>query len=82
MGSEFSEEKFKDCLTNKDIDEVNLKVDSVLVYVIGGGSFHEYQTVMKLRNSLNKQIIYGCDYLYSPTEFVGELREIHKNNEF
>ena len=66
-----------DCALNKQIKGVRLDVNSVCVYVIGGGSYSEYETVMSVQSKVLMQMIYGCDYLYTPEEFVKELRVIH-----
>ena len=44
--------------------------NSLMVYVSGGGSYYEYQKINELQDQIGKKIIYGCDYVYSPEEFI------------
>jgi hypothetical protein len=66
LGQEFREDCYHDCLESKDLAEVKLDISTVVVYVAGGGSFYEYETIMSLRETIEKEVIYGCDYLYKP----------------
>ena len=56
---------------------VQLDIGAVVVYVVGGGSLSEYELMDQVSKNIKKQIIYGCDYLYTGSEFVNELKLIH-----
>lgn len=77
MAQEFKDDSFYDISQNKILKQVQLETSAVIAYVVGGGSLSEYETIKKLNDQIQKQIIYGCDYLYTGEEFVGELRKLH-----
>lgn len=78
---EFENDSYIDTLLNRELDslEEHQSVQNLIVYVAGGGSYFEYQRILELEKSLNKKIIYGCDYIYSPESFIEELKTIYKN---
>ena len=91
---EFDSDSYIDTLTSRELEfnrAQQLIFDSssrlglnsnntcnVVVYVAGGGSYYEYQKIIELQDKIGKQVIYGCDYLYSPEAFVDELKNIYK----
>ena len=78
MGQDFKDDLYFDISQNKQLKQLyQLDTSAVVVYVVGGGSLSEYELVVKLQKQIEKQITYGCDYLYTGNEFVQELRLIH-----
>jgi len=49
----------------------------VIVFTIGGGSFVENELMQQLADEMLKnhkiQVLYGCDKVYSPTEYISQL---------
>jgi hypothetical protein len=84
---EFVNDLYIDTLTSKELEFgraqqlifQNTSACNVVVYVAGGGSYYEYQKVTELQETIGRKVIYGCDYLYSPEQFVDELKNIYKN---
>ena len=54
---------------------------NVFVFIVGGGSLAEYEYISELlsRNRLN--VIYGCDKLYRPDDFLVEIRKLTENKQ-
>ena len=54
---------------------------NVFVFIVGGGSLAEYEYISELlsRNRLN--VIYGCDKLYRPDDFIDEIRKLTENKQ-
>lgn len=44
--------------------------DLAVFFAIGGGSFHEFENFAEFQGF---RTIYGCDYLFSPSEFLNLL---------
>ena len=43
-------------------------------FAFGGGSYYEYVNLLGFEHFKDKKrLLYGCDNLYSPTEFLSEL---------
>lgn len=84
MGKEISNFSTYDFI-KKGIDkEKNASLNyynQIIVFFIGGGSFGEYEYIDELLKKNNKNVIYGCDYLYRPTEFLDDLEKLGKINE-
>lgn len=86
---EFMNASYIDTLVNRELDSQRANnlifetsnISNIVVYVAGGGSYYEYQKVIELESKIDKKIIYGCDYIYSPEGFVDELKTIHKNEQ-
>lgn len=53
---------------------------NVILFVVGGGGFSEFEAIDGYIKSKGKNFIYGSDTLYSPNEFVDELIKIYNNN--
>jgi len=58
----------------------NQNFSQVIVFFVGGGSLAEYEYLDQLFTKNNKNIIYGCDHLYSPREFVECLEQLNKGD--
>lgn len=69
-------------LFKKSVDKENLNYsyNEIMVFFIGGGSLGEYEYIDLLLQKGNKNVMYGCDYLYRPTEFINDLEELGKIN--
>lgn len=50
----------------------------VFVFVCGGGSYYEYESMQKLQDELKVQIIYGTDHLFNAEEFLQELQKVNR----
>lgn len=48
----------------------------IIVFMVGGGSLSEYEYIDDILGKNKKQVIYGCDYLYRPTNFLRELEKL------
>ncbi|MCQ2815811.1 MAG: hypothetical protein MJ252_00950 [archaeon] len=48
----------------------------VIVFVVGGGSFNEFEYIDELMKKNDIKTIYGCDYIYRPNEFVEDLEKL------
>lgn len=64
----------------KGLDRVNYSFNQIIVFMVGGGSLSEYEYVDEVLSKNGKNVIYGCDYLYRPTEFVQELEKLKYSN--
>lgn len=77
-GKEFVNDVYIDTLMNRELEGERASelvfesthCNNVMVYVTGGGSYYEYQRVHELEESIDKKVIYGWDYVYSPEEFI------------
>ena len=67
-------EQFGDPKTGEKYQMFRDQLKSVVVFVAGGGSFYEYEGMQKLQEETKVQIIYGCDYVFHPLEFIQELQ--------
>ena len=56
----------------------NYMYNEVIVYVVGGGCLGEFEYIDELLKKSGKNVMYGCDYLYRPTEFVEDLEQLSK----
>jgi hypothetical protein len=65
---------------NIEKDGGNYSYDNVICFVIGGGSFGEYEYIYDLISQNGYNIYYGTDYIYRPMEFVKDLEELGKLN--
>ena len=59
-----------------------MRFHAVCVYVVGGGSYHEYEGVRALEEEFHMPFFYGCDFMFSPEEFVSELESIYSANSY
>lgn len=50
--------------------------DDAIVFVVGGGSFGEYQNIVDALSPKGKNVVYGCSQLVSPTEMLRQLAEL------
>lgn len=75
---------YLDLLTGEKQQLVNAQqsLGQVFTFSIGGGSFHEYESFKIVidqvdhevadrdKNLASTQVIYGCDHVFRPTEFL------------
>ena len=54
----------------------NYMYNEVIVYVVGGGCLGEFEYIDELLKKSGKNVMYGCDYLYRPNEFVDDLEQL------
>ena len=47
-----------------------------VVFVVGGGSYSEYQNIMQYAESCGKNIIYGATSMISPKDFFQQLKNL------
>ena len=59
-------------------ENIKLKYNNILCFVLNGGSFGEYEYLEELSKSYGRNLMYGTDKLYSPKEFLEELKERSK----
>ena len=52
------------------------KFDEVLVFVVGGGSYAEYQNLMHYGQNNKKHVVYGCSSLNSPAQFLSQIKSL------
>ncbi|CAI2361686.1 unnamed protein product [Moneuplotes crassus] len=79
-GKAYEKDYYIDTLMNRELDGsranqlifASQNCANLMAYVTGGGSYYEYQRVHELQNKINKNVIYGCDYIYSPEEFCSK----------
>ncbi|CAI2361692.1 unnamed protein product [Moneuplotes crassus] len=79
-GKEYENDSYIDTVMNRELNSsrANMLIfdsqncNSLMTYVTGGGSYYEYQRVTELQEKINKKVIYGCDYIYSPEEFCSK----------
>lgn len=83
--------KYMDMLQGETVKLLNANesLQQVFVFSIGGGSFHEYESFKTIieqvdaephekdRNLNNVKVIYGCDYMFQPTEFLDEILKLN-----
>jgi hypothetical protein len=48
------------------------------VFVCGGGSYYEYETMHRLEEEMKIQVIYGTDHLFNAEEFLQELQKSNR----
>lgn len=77
-GKQFEKDSYIDTLMNRELDGnrandlifESQNCNNLMVYLTGGGSYYEYQRVHELQEKINKKVMYGWDYIYSPEEFA------------
>ena len=64
-------------------------MNHIFAFSFGGGSYHEYESFKTLIEELDEEpkdrdknlsgtkIIYGCDYVFQPTEFLEEILKLN-----
>ena len=81
-------------IKNKNVDEIETEIffknlnlytedqyyENVIIFMIGGGSYSEYEYICNKLERYNINIIYGSDKIYKPNEFLLELNDISNNN--
>lgn len=84
MGKEISNFVTYDFI-KKDVDkDKNASLNcynQIIVFYIGGGCLGEFEYIDELLKKSNKNVIYGCDYLYRPTEFLDDLQKLGQMND-
>ena len=68
---------FCDPKTGERLSLFKGQLRNVVVFVVGGGSFYEYDCMHKLELELggSVQILYGSDNVFSPEDFLLELKK-------
>lgn len=77
-------------LSGEKLGLINSKsLETVFAFSIGGGSFHEYESFKLLIEQVDlpveerdstlssSHIIYGCDYIFQPKEFLHEILKLN-----
>jgi hypothetical protein len=54
--------------------------ENVIIFMIGGGCYSEYEYICNKLEKYNMNIIYGSDKIYRPNDFLLELNDISNNN--
>lgn len=54
------------------IESIDLK--QIFAFSIGGGSFQEYES---FKNELDVAVVYGCDHIYRPIDFMQEILNLN-----
>lgn len=57
-------------------ENMSFNYSDVIVFMVGGGSLSELEYIEGLLDKGGKKVIYGCDYLYRPNEFMQDLEEL------
>lgn len=71
-------ENFSSMQLNHSLIKENDTIKNIIVYILGGGSLAEYEYICdKIGKNVN--IYYGCDKLYSPKQFLEEIKELSNN---
>lgn len=65
----------------KDRPRYKGKFEEVLVFVVGGGCYAEYQNLMQYGKNYKKNILYACTAMHSPSEFLEQLKELAQRNQ-
>jgi hypothetical protein len=72
---------YENCENGKKLDRLEQTPRLVLVFAMGGGSFVEAELMRELgvemQPTTNVQIIYGCDQVLSPQEFLAHTDYWH-----
>ena len=67
----------------------NQSLNHIFAFSFGGGSFHEYESFKTVieqldeepkdrdRNMAGTKVIYGCDHIFQPTEFLDEILKLN-----
>ncbi|CDW72057.1 sec1 family protein [Stylonychia lemnae] len=71
-------ESYYDIKTGEKSQQFKAQLKNVIVYVVGGGSYYEYECMKRLEDETKIQIIYGSDYIFQPLEFYQELHKLSK----
>lgn len=58
----------------------NQHYENVIIFMIGGGCYSEYEYICNKLEKYNMNIIYGSDKIYRPNDFLLELNDISNNN--
>ena len=66
-------------INEKFISENKNNCNNIFVFMVGGGSLAEYEYIYELLSKNRVNVIYGCDKLYRPKEFLNEIELINKN---
>ena len=66
---------YNKCVERETID---YNYTDVIVFFIGGGCFGEFEYIDEVMKKNGINIIYGCDYLYKPDEFINDLEDLGK----
>ncbi len=64
----------------KDKDEKIYQIrerNEIIVFVIDGATYNDYQSMSELAQSKNKNIIYGGSYIMNGNDLVHEFSLIH-----
>jgi hypothetical protein len=69
-------------LVKRSLDKGSYNFTQVIVFIVGGGSLSEYESIIGLfkdkKKNLNcSNIVYGCDCLYNQTQFLSTLEKLN-----
>jgi hypothetical protein len=56
------------------------KFEEIIVFVVGGGSYTEYQNLMRYAQNTKKNIIYGSTCINTPNEFLNQIKTLAEIN--
>ena len=63
--------------STKTVESISESVEECIVFMVGGGTFYEYDTIMEYTGQKNlKKMVYGADYIYRGDEFLKELCKV------
>jgi hypothetical protein len=51
-----------------------LEFDHVILFVVGGGSYAEYEGVKAAMTACGQHLVYGCSSMVSPEQFLSQLQ--------
>lgn len=54
------------------------EISSIVVFVNGGGTYNEYNSLMHLSKKINLPIYFGCTEMLNAEEFMRQINEINK----
>lgn len=67
-------------LVTKDKRNSGKTYNNIIVFVCGGGSLVEFESLDSYVKKKNIKLIYGTDTMYSPNEFVNEIEKLYNKS--
>lgn len=67
-------------LLTKDKKQSGKTYSNIIVFVCGGGSLVEFESLDSFVRKKNIKLIYGTDTMYSPNEFVNEVERLYNKS--
>lgn len=67
-------------LLTKDKKQSGKTYSNIIVFVCGGGSLVEFESLDSFVRKKNIKLIYGTDTMYSPNEFVSEVERLYNKS--